>query len=90
MENAKYEIELRIDGTLIGDVRRLAQNLVWARRRTRVGVDSIDFTINDVLFNQWCLERGTDINNMLRPLALECRVIRNGVAVMGGFLATTL
>lgn len=88
MENARYEIELRIDGTLIGDVRRLAQNLVWARRRTRVGVDSIDFTINDVLFNQWCLERGTDINNMLRPLALECRVVRNGVAVMGGFLAT--
>lgn len=88
MENARYEVELRIDGTLIGDVRRLAQNLVWARRRTRVGVDSIDFTINDVLFNQWCLERGTDINNMLRPLALECRIIRNGVPVMGGFLAT--
>lgn len=88
MDTATYEVELRIDGTLIGDVRRIAQDLVWARRRTRAGVDSIDFTINDVLFQQWCVERGTDINNMLRPLALECRIIRNGVPVMGGFLAT--
>ena len=84
----EYRVELRIDGTLIGDVRQLAQNLTWVRRRTKVGVDSISFTINDVLFNNWLKERNTDINNVLKPMALDCRIIRDGVAVMGGFLAT--
>lgn len=84
----EYRLELRIDGTLIGDVRKLAQNLTWTRRRTKVGVDDISFTVNDVLFSEWLKDRGTDINNVLKPLALDCRVVRNGVAVMGGFLAT--
>ena len=88
METASYKIELRIDGVLIGDVSRLAQNLTWARRRTKVGVDSIDFTLNDVLFAEWCEERNTDINTMIRPLALDCRIVRNGIEVVGGFLAT--
>lgn len=88
INTAKYEVQLRIDGTYIGDVRQLAQNLKWVRRRTRVGVDEIDFTINDVLFQKWCLERNVDINTMLKPLALDCRIVRNGVPVVGGFLAT--
>lgn len=88
MINADYEVNLYIDGTLIGDCRKLAQNLKWIRRRTKVGADEIDFTLNDVLFNQWCLERNTDINTMLRPLALECRLKRNGIDIVGGFLAT--
>ena len=83
-----YAVELRIDGTLIGDIRRIAENLTWARRRTRIGVDEINFTVNDKLFAAWCADRGTDIANILRPLALDCRIVRNGVAVMGGFLAT--
>ena len=88
MDGANYELQLRIDGTLIGNVRDLAQNLVWVRRRTKVGVDEIDFTLNDVLFAKWCEARGVTIKQMLRPLALDCRVVRNGVPVMGGFLAT--
>lgn len=88
INNATYAVNLYLNGTLIGDVRELAQNLVWARRRTRIGVDEIDFTLNDVLFDNWCKERGTDINTMLRPYALECRVVRNGVELVGGFLAT--
>ena len=83
----EYRVELRIDGTLIGDVRQLGQNLTWTRRRTKIGVDSISFTLNDVLFNNWLKERGTDINNVLKPMALDCRIVRDGVAVMGGFLA---
>lgn len=83
-----YEIDLYLNGQIIGDVRALAQNLKWIRRRTKVGADEIDFTLNDVLFNQWCVARNTDINTVLKPYALECRVIRNGVAVVGGFLAT--
>lgn len=83
-----YEVNLYINGTLIGDVRELAQNLKWIRRRTKTGADEIDFTLNDVLFDKWCRERGTDINTMLKPLALECRVKRNGVSILGGFLAT--
>lgn len=52
------------------------------------GVDSIDFTLNDVLFAKWCEQRGTTISDMLKPYALDCRVIRNGEPVVGGFLAT--
>lgn len=84
----KYEVQLRINGRLIGDIRKLAQNLTWVRRRTKVGVDEIDFTLNDVLFQNWCKERNTDIATMLKPYALDCRIVRNGVPVVGGYLAT--
>lgn len=85
---AEYIIELRLNGVLIGNVQPLAQNLQWARRRTMAGVDSIDFTLNDVLFAEWCERRGTTIQEMLKPMALDCRIIRNGEPVIGGFLAT--
>lgn len=88
LETAQYVVELRLDGVLIGNIREYAQNLTWTRKRTRVGVDSINFTVNDMLFAQWCRLRGTDINDVLKPLALDCRVIRNGVPVIGGYLAT--
>lgn len=83
-----YEVNLYLNGQLIGDVRELAQNLKWVRRRTKVGADEIDFKLNDKLFNEWCEERNTDINTMLKPMALECRLVRNGVSIVGGFLAT--
>lgn len=85
---ANYEVNLYLDGVLIGDCRRIAEGLNWTRKRTKFGVDSIDFTINDKLFNDWCIERGTTINQMLKPIALECRLTRNGVELVGGFLAT--
>lgn len=85
---ATYEVRLYLNGRLIGDVRPLAQNLQWSRKRTKVGADSIDFVLNDKLFNQWCEARNTTINELLKPLALECRVLRNGVELLGGFLAT--
>lgn len=88
MQPAVYEVNLYLNGQLIGDCRRIAQNLSYTRRRTKVGTDSIDFTINDVLFNRWCQERNLDINQLLKPLALECRLTRNGEEVVGGFLAT--
>lgn len=88
LQTANYEVRLYLNGNLIGDCRRLAQNLNYSRRRTKVGADSIDFTINDVLFNEWCIERGVTINDLLRPLALECRIVRNGIELVGGFLAT--
>lgn len=88
LQTAEYAVNLYLNGTLIGDCRRLAQGLTYARRRTKVGADSIDFTINDVLFDEWCRERGTTINGLLKPLALECRIVRNGVELVGGFLAT--
>lgn len=87
-ETPLYEVLLYLNGTIVGDIRELCQNLRWARRRTRVGVDGIDFTINDVLLSQWCENRGTSLADILKPIALECRVVRNGVPVVGGFLAT--
>lgn len=86
--NATYEVQLRLNGVLIGNIREHAQNLTWVRQRTRIGVDSITFTLNDRLFAKWCDERGTSVAELLKPLALDCRVIRNGVPVAGGFLAT--
>lgn len=86
--NATYEVNLYLNGTLIGDCRELAQGLKWIRRRTKVGADEIDFTLNDVLFAKWCEDRGTTINEMLKPIALECRLVRDGISVLGGFLAT--
>jgi hypothetical protein len=83
-----YEVNLYLNGTLIGDCRSIAQDLKWARRRTKAGVDEIDFTLNDVLFSDWCIARNTDINSMLKPYALECRLKRNGIEIVGGFLAT--
>lgn len=88
MDTAEYRVELRLDGRFIGDVRDLAQSLKWTKRRTEVGVDEIDFTINDVLFARWCEEQNTTIQEMLRPIALDCRLVRNGEPVIGGFLAT--
>jgi hypothetical protein len=85
--SAEYAVNLYLNGGLIGDCRKLAQNLQYSRRRTKVGADSIDFTINDKLFNEWCKQMGVTINDILKPLALECRVVRNGVELVGGFLA---
>lgn len=88
IKTAEYIIELRLNGILIGNVRPIVQDLVWTRRRTMEGVDSIDFTLNDVLFAEWCQRRGTTISEMLKPYALDCRVIRDDEPVIGGYLAT--
>ena len=88
METAEYEVKLYLNGLLIGDVRPLAQDLEWVRRRTKMGADEIDFKLNDKLFADWCIERNTTINDMLKPMALECQISRNGTPLVGGFLAT--
>lgn len=88
MNPVKYAVELRLDGVLIGDVRPLAQNLKWRKARTNSGVDEIDFTLNDKLFADWCEKRNTTIQQMLKPYALDARVVRNGEDIVGGFLAT--
>jgi len=86
--NINYEVRLYINGTLVGDCRDIAQNLSYSRRRTKIGADSIDFTINDKLFDNWCKARNYTLDDLLRPIALECRLVRNGIELVGGFLAT--
>lgn len=88
IKTANYKLELRLDGQLIGDLRNIAQNLKWSRCRTNYGVDEIDFTLNDQIFAKWCEDRNTSIDQIMKPYALDCRIIRNGEAVAGGFLAT--
>lgn len=87
-ENARYELNLYINGNIVGNVRSIAQRLVWTRRRTKKGADSIDFTLNDKVFAEWCEKHYTTVGDLLKPYALECRVVREGVEVLGGFLAT--
>lgn len=88
INTAVYDINLYINGVLIGDCRRIAEGLTYTRRRTKVGADSIDFTVNDVIFAKWCDDRRFNFNDILKPLALECRIVREGIEVVGGFLAT--
>lgn len=88
MQQATYDIQLRLNGTLVGDISEIAQNFTWVKSRTAYGVDEINFTINDKVFADWCALRGTTISAMLTPYALDARVIRNGEAVVGGYLAT--
>lgn len=88
MKPPLYEVILYINGVIVGDCRNLAQNLTYSRKRTKIGADSIDFTINDVLFDKWCKARNYTINDLLRPMALECRIKRDGIELVGGFLAT--
>ena len=83
-----YEVNLYLNGVLIGDCRRIAENLSYTRRRTKLGADSIDFVVNDKLFNDWCVARSCTINDLLKPLACECRLVRDGIDILGGFLAT--
>ena len=45
LQTALYEVNLYLNGALIGDCRRIAQDLKYSRKRTKVGADSIDFTI---------------------------------------------
>ena len=83
-----YRIELRLNGTLIGDVREIAENLIWRKCRTAYGVDEIDFMLNDKLFAEWCEKRNTTIADMLKPYALDARIVRDGEDIIGGYLAT--
>lgn len=85
---ATYEVQLRLNGNPIGDVRELAEGLHWTRNTTNYGVDAIEFTLNDRLFEKWCASYGTTVKAMLKPIALECRIVRNGELVAGGFLAS--
>jgi hypothetical protein len=88
IKTAQYKLELRLNGQLIGDLRNIAQNLKWSRCRTNYGIDEIDFTLNDQIFAKWCEDRNTSIDQIMKPYALDIRVVRNGEAVAGGFLAT--
>lgn len=88
MNEATYKIELRLNGTLVGDVSEIAQNLTWRKCRTNSGVDEIDFTLNDRVFASWCEARNTNIQTMLKPYALDARIVRNGEDIVGGYLAT--
>lgn len=88
IDTPNYEIELRLNSTLIGDVREIAESLVWRKCRTAYGVDEIDFTLNDKLFADWCAKRNTTVAQMLKPYALDARIIRDGEEIIGGYLAT--
>lgn len=86
--SATYQVQLRLNGAFVGDCREIAQKLRWTRNLTNYAIDSIEFTVNDVLFEKWCKSYGKTIKAMLKPIALECRIVRNGEDVAGGFLAT--
>lgn len=85
---ATYEIHLKLNGIDLGDIRPIAESLTWSRYRTNYGIDAIEFTLNDHLFQEWAQARSLSIADLLKPIALEAVIIRNGEAVAGGFLAS--
>lgn len=85
---ATYQIILKLNGQEIGDVRPIAENLTWSRFRTNYGIDAVEFTLNDHLLANWCSDRQIQVKDLIKPIALEATVIRNGEPVAGGFLAT--
>ncbi len=86
---AEYEVMLKLNGVTIGNVRRLAQNLTWTRKRTSRGADSIAFSLNDRKFLEWLDGRTqSSVDEVLRPYALECIIYRNREPMVGGYLAT--
>ena len=80
-----YKVELRLNGKLIGDCRKIAESLTWTKRCTKMGVDAISFTVNDFVFSEWCEERGVSLVDILKPLALDCRIVRNGITMVGDY-----
>lgn len=89
IKNANYEVLLYLDNVLIGDVRHFATGLTYTKRRTFKGADEISFTLNDKIFSEWCKERNATIEQMTRTMAVSCVIKRDGVSIVGGFLAST-
>lgn len=78
------EIQIRYAGTLIGDICPITTSRGWTK--TLNGVDSIEFSVSLQEFANWCVERGTTMQQIIKPLKLDARVVRDGVPLLGGVL----
>lgn len=84
MIETRYEIQLRFDGTLIGDIMPITTARSW--QKVKNGVDQISFSVSMLKMQEWCIERNTTLAEIVKPLKLDARIVRNGVPLLGGIL----
>lgn len=84
MWNTEYEIQLRFDGSLIGNVYPITTARSWSKVKN--GVDLIQFQVSMLKMREWCEQRGTALAEIVKPLKLDARVVRNGVPLLGAVL----
>ena len=77
-------IELRYNGQLLGNIAPITTSRGWTK--TKNGVDAVSFTVSLKAFSNWCVERNTTMAEIVKPLKLDARVVRNGVPLLGGVL----
>lgn len=84
MWNTKYEIQIRFDGDLIGNIYPITTARSWSKIKN--GVDQIQFQVSMLKMQDWCRQRGTTLAEIVKPLKLDARIVRDGVPLLGGIL----
>lgn len=84
MYDTQYEIQLRFAGTLIGNIYPITTARSWSKVKN--GVDQISFSVSMLKMQEWCEQRGTTLAEIVKPLKLDARVVRNGTPLLGGVL----
>lgn len=84
MYDTQYEIQLRYAGSLIGNIYPITTARSWSKVKN--GVDQISFSVSMLKMQEWCEQRGTTLAEIVKPLKLDARVVRNGTPLLGGVL----
>lgn len=77
----KYEFELWINGVLVADISKLAQERKYTIRRN--DAEDLEFTLDVKAFEQHCVDAGRDPEATLVPYVTDVRVKRNGSYLFG-------
>lgn len=72
----RYELELWINGVLVGDVSKLAKNRNYKLRRN--ATEELTFSMDLTAFEAYCEQAGRQPSAMLEPYVTDIRVKRNG------------
>lgn len=86
-----YRLELFFDHKYVGEIRHLAENLTYTISSSRFGVDAITFSIDLNAFSAYLegyegMSGGEALRSILKPVCLECVVLRNNEALVGGVM----
>lgn len=77
----KYEFELWINGVLVADITKLAQERKFTIKRN--DSEELDFTLDVKAFEAHCVSAGRDPEATLVPYVTDVRVKRQGVYLFG-------
>lgn len=78
----KYEFELWINGVLVGDITKLAQDRKFSLRRN--ASEQITFRMDLRAFEDYCAQAGRNPSEMLKPYVTDVRIKREGQYLLGG------